>query len=155
MNKYESLLCGVVAVFGLVAVGSSTVDVRAAAGRPAQSAQSKTVWDGVYTDQQSTRGRLVAESTCVSCHGEQLTGTDVAPALQGQDFRATWSGRAVGDLFEKIRTTMPADSVGTITPRQSVDLVAYILKLNEFPAGEGELAAEAAQLKEIGIRSQK
>lgn len=145
-------LCGGLAVFGLVALGSSTMTVRGAAGRPAQSSPSKTVWDGVYNDEQSTRGKSLSESTCLSCHGEQLSGTDLAPALRGPEFRAAWSGRTAGDLFEKIRTSMPADSVGSLTPRQSIDLVAYVLKLNEFPAGQDELAPDAAQLNQIAIR---
>jgi mono/diheme cytochrome c family protein len=154
-SGYVHLLCGAFAALGIVAVGSNSLDVRAAAAGLAQSAPAKSVWDGVYTDEQSTRGKTVSEATCQSCHGDELAGSDLAPALQGADFKSTWSGQTASDLFERIRTTMPANSPGSLTPRELSDVVAYILKLNEFPAGQSELAPDAAQLKEIGIRSQK
>jgi mono/diheme cytochrome c family protein len=120
-----------------------------------QGAAPRTVWDGVYSQDQSRRGRMLSEASCVSCHGEQLTGTDTAPALQGDDFRAIWDGRSAGDLFEKIRTTMPADGAGTLTAPQSADLVAYILELNEFPAGTADLASATTELGDIRIRARK
>jgi quinoprotein glucose dehydrogenase len=118
-------------------------------------AGGRTVWDGVYTDDQDRRGADVAKASCVTCHGDGLAGTDLAPALHGPDFVASWSGRTVAELYEKIHTTMPADGVGTLRPRQSVDLVAHILKLNGFPAGATELEPELAALNEVHIRSRK
>src|SRR5687767_2254133 len=50
------------------------------------SSATKTVWDGVYTDVQSRRGEDVSKVSCVSCHGEELAGSDLAPALLGDDF---------------------------------------------------------------------
>jgi hypothetical protein len=50
---------------------------------------------------------------------------------------------------------MPADAVGTLKPPQSADLVAYILKLNDFPTGATELGSDPAELKEIRIQSKK
>ena len=118
----------------------------------AQTPAGKSVLDGVYLDEQSKRGEALSQTTCVSCHGEQLAGGDLAPAIQGQDFRAAWAGRSAGELFDKIRTTMPADSAGSLKPAQAADLVAYIFKLNDFPAGQTELATEMAALNDIKIR---
>ena len=64
-------------------------------------------------------------------------------------------GRTAAELFEKIQTTMPADRVGTLKPPQSADLVAFILKLNEYPAGSSELASEMPALQQIKITSKK
>lgn len=122
---------------------------------PQQDAGGKTVWDGVYTEAQSVRAQEIAKEKCVACHGERLAGGDVGPALSGADFLAAWSGRTLGELYDKIQMTMPADSAGTLKPQQSVDLVAYVLKLNDFPAGGSELATEAAELNQIRIRSRK
>ena len=119
------------------------------------AAGSKTVWDGVYTDAQSSRGESVSKASCVSCHGDELAGSDLAPSLQGDDFKGVWTGRAVAELFEKVHTTMPADRVGTLKPEQSADLVAYILKINGFPAGAGELASEMPALLQIKISSKR
>ena len=126
----------------------------AQAGRTTIAAQApgKSVWDGVYAEEQSKRGEELSKASCVSCHGEQLAGGDLAPAVQGQDFRAAWVGRSAGELFDKIRTTMPADSAGSLKPNQAADLVAYIFKLNDFPAGKTEIGTELPALNEIKIR---
>jgi mono/diheme cytochrome c family protein len=119
--------------------------------RPTAQA-GKSVLDGVYLEEQSKRGEGLSQTSCISCHGEQLAGGDLAPAVQGQDFRAAWTGRSAGELFDKIRTTMPADSAGSLKPAQTADLVAYIFKLNGYPAGKSELATEMTALNEIKIR---
>jgi hypothetical protein len=48
----------------------------------------------------------------------------------------------LSELAGKIRNTMPADATGTLTPQQSADLVAFILKTGGFPAGKTELSAD-------------
>src|SRR5688572_21003202 len=70
------------------------------------SQDAKTVWDGVYADAQAKRGEDVSKTMCVTCHGDELAGSDLAPALQGVDFKGVWSGRTAGELYEKINTTM-------------------------------------------------
>jgi S-disulfanyl-L-cysteine oxidoreductase SoxD len=126
-----------------------------AAATIAGAQAGKTVWDGVYSDEQSKRGQDLSKASCVTCHGEELAGSDLAPALKGDDFKAVWAGRTAAELFEKIQTTMPADRVGTLKPPQSADLVAFILKLNEYPVGSSELASEMPALQQIKITSKK
>jgi quinoprotein glucose dehydrogenase len=113
------------------------------------------VWDGVYADAQSQRGEELSKAGCASCHGDELAGSDLAPALQGDDFRGAWSGRTAAELFEKVQTTMPADRAGTLKPQQSADLVAYIFKINDYPAGAADLASEMPALQQIKITSKK
>lgn len=124
-------------------------------GAAPQGSSPKTVWDGVYSDAQSGRGAEVSHASCVTCHGDELAGSDLAPALKGDDFKAVWSGKTAAELFEKIHTTMPADRAGTLKPRQSADLVAYLFKLNEFPSGAAELPSEMPALSQIKIASKK
>lgn len=151
-NTKESTRAGLTI---LVLLTPGFIEVATVHSQPVQGAGSRSVWDGVYSEAQSKRGEALSQTTCVSCHGEQLAGSDIAPAVQGKDFREAWSGRTAGDLFEKIRTTMPADSAGSLKPQQAVDLVAYIFKLNDFPAGQTELGIDVALLNEIKIRGQK
>ena len=120
-----------------------------------QPASGTTVWDGVYADAQSKRGAEVSKASCVSCHGDELAGSDLAPALKGDDFKGVWSGRTAAELFEKIQTTMPADRAGTLKPQQSADLVAYIFKINDYPAGAADLASEMPALQQIKITGKK
>src|SRR5213594_1141716 len=50
-----------------------------------------------------------------SCHGPDLTGVDVAPALTGTEFASNWNDLSLGDLFERIRIGMPADKPGSLS----------------------------------------
>ena len=52
---------------------------------------------------------------------------------------ANWSGLTVGDLFERIRLSMPEGRPGTLSRQQNADILAYMLSVNQFPAGKTEL----------------
>lgn len=121
------------------------------AQRPA-SAQGKSTTDGVYTDAQATRGAELSTAQCAVCHGAKLEGSDIGPGLAGQDFKLTWSGRSLFELFDKIKSTMPANAPGDLTPAQTTDLVAFILKANEYPTGAADLANDKAALEQIKLR---
>jgi len=119
------------------------------------SAQGKSTMDGVYTDAQAGRGAAISKEQCGVCHGEKLEGSDIGPALAGQDFQLTWSGRSLFELFDKIKTTMPANAPGDLTPAQTADLVAFVLQANGYPTGSADLAGEKAALDEIKLREKK
>ncbi len=147
--RYVFAACA--ALFVVSALDAAVAGARAAQG----AAKTASVWDGVYTEEQSRNGSEVSKASCVSCHGDELVGSDLAPALFGDDFKAAWNGKTAAELYEKIHTTMPADRIGTLKPQQSADLVAYIFKQNDFPAGTAALAPDQAALAAIVIRSRK
>jgi mono/diheme cytochrome c family protein len=118
-------------------------------------AASRSVWDGVYSKAQAARGQTAYGELCATCHGPSLNGGEASPALAGEDFLGRWRGRTVNDLFEDLRTTMPADDPGHLSRRQCADLTAYILSVNAFPAGEKDLSSTAADLSAIGIDAKK
>ncbi len=120
----------------------------------AQSAGS-SVWDGVFTDEQVKRGTAAYQRECSSCHGVALEGGDMTPPLSGGGFTSNWNDLTLGDLFERIRTTMPLDSPGKLTRQQNVDVIAFILKTNAWPSGATELTPDVGALKQIRIASQK
>jgi mono/diheme cytochrome c family protein len=109
---------------------------------------ARTVRDGVYSDVQAARGQMIYEKQCASCHGPKLEGLQ-APPLMADVFLSHWSTQPLSDLASKIRNTMPAGATGTLTPQQSVDLVAFILRSGGFPAGKTDLAADEATLGKI------
>ena len=113
----------------------------------------RSVWDGVYTAQQALRGAAVYADECALCHGTDLTGGESAPPLSGGEFQSNWNGLTVGDLFERIRTTMPASRPGKLNRDQNSDLLAFILSVNQFPAGSAELARQTEVLKQIRFES--
>ena len=115
-------------------------------------AQSKTIWDGVYTDDQAKRGEAASKANCQACHGDRLSG-DMGPGLAGAEFVGAWTGKPAFDLYEKIRTTMPQGNEGSLTAKEAADLVAYIFQLNKFPSGQTELGTEASALGQIQIQA--
>ena len=102
----------------------------------------RTIWDGVYTAAQAVRGEQAAKQNCTSCHAE---------AEWDEAFIVSWAGRSVADLHTTIRTTMPFDSPGRLSAAQYADIVAYILKINNIPAGETELPSDDAALQQIAV----
>jgi mono/diheme cytochrome c family protein len=137
-----------------ILIGAVVVGIGVSA-RESAAQGGKTTFDGVYTDAQSARGEKISVDSCAVCHGDKLAGTDMGPGVQGAAFREAWSGRSVGELFDKVKTTMPANDPGTLSAAATADVVAYILKVNDYPAGSGELPSEAAALSEIKLRHQK
>ena len=118
-------------------------------------AQPRNVWNGVYTKDQATRGKPLYEQNCGACHGQTLEGVEMAPALTGGDFQDKWIGQTLGDLFERIRTTMPQDKPGRLSRDVNTDILAYILSVNGYPAGETELPRDTQVLKQILITAKK
>jgi quinoprotein glucose dehydrogenase len=97
------------------------------------------------------RGSAGYASQCASCHGTALTGGESAPPLAGGDFLSNWNGLTVGDLFDRIRVSMPADRPGKLNREQIADIVAYMFNMNQFPAGKAELDRQIEALKQIRI----
>jgi mono/diheme cytochrome c family protein len=119
----------------------------------AQSASS--VWDGVFTEDQVKRGAAAYQRDCSNCHGAALEGGDMTPPLVGGAFTSNWNDLTLGDLFDRIRQTMPLDSPGKLSRQQNADVIAFILKTNAWPSGATELPAEAGALKQIRIEASK
>jgi mono/diheme cytochrome c family protein len=113
------------------------------------SAQGQSTLDGVYTEAQATRGATIYAASCASCHGDDLSGGGQAPALAGKDFNVDWTDLTMADLFDRTQGTMPADKPGTMTPAQTADVIAFLLKKGNFPVGASDLPADAAALKAI------
>jgi mono/diheme cytochrome c family protein len=122
-----------------------------AAGLAAQDAGRATSAVGVYTEEQSARGRLAYQQSCGPCHGDNLDGAQGAPALAGDSFLDHWTDQTVGDLFENIRTGMPMDNPGSLTDKAFVDIVGFILQRNNYPAGDQELPAEKEALDKLPL----
>jgi len=121
----------------------------------AQSSTERSVWDGVYTAEQAKRGETLYANTCASCHGSALGGGESAPPLAGGEFFANWSGLTLGDLFDRIRVSMPADRPGKLSREQNADVLAFMLTVNQFPSGKTELEHQTEVLKQIRFEAEK
>jgi len=100
--------------------------------------QTSSVWDGAYTPAQAERGAAKYRQMCVMCHGPALEGNGEAPPLTGR-FIPDWAGTSLADLFEKIQATMPLFAPATLNSSDTVDILAFLLQSNKFPAGPAEL----------------
>jgi S-disulfanyl-L-cysteine oxidoreductase SoxD len=138
------------AVF-IVCHGSAAVST----SQETQAPAARSVVDGVYTEEQAKRAEPLYAQQCASCHGQSLEGTDQAPTLSGDAFTSNWNGLTVGDLFERIRLTMPKNDPGHLSGEQNADIISYILQVNKFPPGKTELTGEAEILKQIKFDAAK
>lgn len=118
-------------------------------------APARTVWSGVFTADQAQAGKAVYDNKCVTCHGAELNGGEMAPPLAGSVFTSNWSGQSLDDLFVRIHTTMPANDPGSLNNTEVTQLVAYILSFNQFPAGSTPLPSDDATLGQISITDKK
>lgn len=116
---------------------------------------TRSVWDGVYTDAQAKRGQGLYNQHCASCHGDQLTGGEMAPPLAGGEFLSNWNGLTIGDLFERIRKTMPLNEPGKLNRETNADITAFMLSANKFPSGKADLPTQTEVLKQIRLDATK
>lgn len=104
----------------------------------------RTVWNGVFTSAQANRGSQLYAASCAGCHGANLEGAE-GKALRGDAFWTDWRESTVDALLTYVSKNMPFSEdgslAGTLSPSTYVDIVAYMLSANEFPAGEQELTA--------------
>ena len=111
------------------------------------SAPRRTVWDGVYTEAQASRGLTAFGPNCSGCHA--LVAEGRAP-LAGEPFWKSFAQKTVGDLLEFVSTNMPNGAPGSLNESTYTDIVALILKSNGFPAGATELGADTTADAQIG-----
>lgn len=107
-----------------------------ACGASAQT--GKSIWDGVYTEAQATRGSQQYFQHCSVCHAANLAGTFETPPLVGQ-FMPDWAGSSLDDLYGYVSSAMPLDHPDSLSPAAYADIVAFLLKSNGLPAGQTEL----------------
>jgi S-disulfanyl-L-cysteine oxidoreductase SoxD len=119
------------------------------------AAQGKTQWDGVYTEAQAKRGEGLYGQYCASCHGPDLAGGEMAPGLTGGEFTSNWNDLSLGDLYERIRISMPQNAPGSLSRQQNSDILAYVLSKMNMPVGTTELSTSTDELKGIKFMAAK
>ena len=68
----------------------------------------------------------------------------MGPELWGDPFLAQWENKYVGAFFSRIQTTMPEDAPGSLGENEVLDIVAYVLRTNGFPAGDKAIQSAGA-----------
>jgi len=105
-----------------------------------------------YTKAQADRGKAVYGQSCSSCHLDNLKGkcdenlssttyvcgaTGNAPPLVGSSFTKRFY--SVGDLYSRVKWTMPANRHTSLSNEDYLSVVAYILQANGIAAGSEDL----------------
>jgi S-disulfanyl-L-cysteine oxidoreductase SoxD len=117
---------------------------------------ARTVWDGVYTEEQAKRGAALYFERCVHCHGATLSGAvDGAASLTGQTFYGNWNGVTLDLMLDRVRTTMPVDKPSSLSRQQTADLLAFVFSVNKFPVGKAELPRQAEMLSLVTFKATK
>lgn len=119
---------------------------------PASAQEESLLWAGVFSAEQVARGKQGFEENCQRCHSPQLLGSDRGPALKGENFWNHWENESLNTLFIKVRDNMPPNLTGNqLQPQTKLDIVTYILNVNEIPTGKAELKMDPETLDEIQI----
>lgn len=118
-------------------------------GRAGAAAQSGSTWSGVYTEAQAKAGQQVYTKACAECHGQDLAGDGFAPALKGPEFMNNWNGLTAGELFERIRISMPPTNPNAVSAKEKAEILAFLFHEAGFPAGETALPSATDALKAI------
>jgi thiosulfate dehydrogenase len=78
-------------------------------------------------DADSARGAALFATECARCHGDDGSGTPMAPAVWGDGSYNIAAGMArIRTAASFIRHNMPLDKPGTLTDRQAYDVAGYI-----------------------------
>ena len=101
----------------------------------------KTVADGVYSEEQATRGAAAYDASCSGCHRPDLGGAN-GPALRGERFARIFAGKDLKTFYTKVATTMPRGAPASLGDNVYLDIVAHVLRENGFPAGAQELTTD-------------
>ena len=133
---------------------------------PWQDATTKTIWDGIYTEEQARRGEQVFKAECSYCHRDDLTGGFLddgvgrAPALAGprafgSSLVERWKDLTLTDMVASIAATMPQQRPTSLTLQAYVDVVGYLFSKNNIPAGSVELPFDVETLGQLLITQKK
>ncbi len=105
---------------------------------------------GIFTVSQADRGMVLFRNECARCHGNRLDdGT--APVLLGPAFLETWNrdGLDLNPLLDMIRSM---DRLGAkLTDQDFVNVMAFVLQRNAYPAGARTLAPDSVSLGGIHL----
>ena len=158
-------------LFAALVLTAVVISPRAPAAGPArviarQDAATKTIWDGIYTEEQARRGEQVFKSECSYCHRDDLAGgflddgVERAPALAGprafgSSLVERWKDLTLTDMVATIAATMPQQKPASLTLQAYLDVVGYLFSKNNIPAGSRELPSDVESLGQLVITAKK
>jgi cytochrome c len=108
----------------------------------------------LYTKTQATAGAKVYTARCEVCHGAHLEGVN-GPPLVGHNIAVLGEKNhlTVGDFFQFITQQMPLNAPGSLSHADYVNVLAYLLQKNGYPAGSKPLTYSGAMKSSVRMTS--
>jgi len=69
-------------------------------------------------------------------------------------FMFIWEGRSLAELYTSMRNNMPSNRPASLSKQSYEDLLAFLLRANNFPSGSQRLDANSPTLEELKISPQ-
>jgi len=112
-------------------------------GLAVQAGDIPSINNGIYTKEQAKTGARLYKEHCLICHDKKY----FKPVLK------SWEGRTLALLFETMSTTMPETNPAGLPRKVYVDILAYILSLSKYSAGDAKLDYRNEALNNITIEA--
>jgi mono/diheme cytochrome c family protein len=135
-----------VRVLGLLSIACLVI-----ASRPLIAQGGGTVWDGIFSEAQASRGEAAYGRSCAACHKDDLLGSGTAPALAGEAFFRRWNESTADDVVRTMKSSMPQEAPNSLDAQVYVDILTYLLKASGSSAGSAELTADRERLKLVRV----
>jgi cytochrome c len=135
-------------------VAAVTGSIRTLTAVAGQSPSGGRPTIGEYSMAQADRGADAYQRACATCHKADLRGDADAevPALVDDEFLVAWERLSIGDLMTRVSRTMPGNRPGSLTRREYLDIVAFLLRANRFPSGPNDLPDDDNALSKLFFR---
>lgn len=108
-------------------------------------ADPRTVNDGVFSEAQAEVGEQLYADNCILCHDKKY----FRPVLK------RWEGQPISVLFTVMSASMPENNPGFLSEKEYVDILAYILSLSRYAAGDTELDYKDGVLDELIVEARQ
>lgn len=106
-----------------------------------------------YTESQAAEGKAVYQRNCEDCHGSTLDNGEFGGApLRGSWFRKKWGNGSVANLYAFTKAKMPPDRPGGLSDKVYADVVAFILSVNGYKAGNQELPTDPQAQQPLSLK---
>lgn len=107
--------------------------------------ETRTIADGVYTEAQAESGEALYAEHCLICHDKRY----FRPVLK------RWNGQPISMMYLIMSSSMPESAPASLSDEQYADILAYILSLSRYPAGDTPLVTGDAELERIIVAPRK
>jgi nitrate/TMAO reductase-like tetraheme cytochrome c subunit len=100
-----------------------------------------------YTVEQAAAGERLFQHSCSPCHGAKLEG-GAGPALTGSSWQQLYASAKLLAPWGEIKGPMATYAGAKFTTQQSLDILAFLLQKNGYPAGK-EALTDTRELSDV------